>query len=542
MTACFLIRAAALVFALLVGVGAQASTGNTLTSAQWRVDLRYLVGQIEKTHPRPFHSVSQQQFLAQVATLDDKIPSLTNHQIELEFARLVASLREGHSRISLPGLSDPMSDVAEVTPSLDDSLAFHGVPIRLYSFADGLFVVAAAPEFKELIGAHVLSIDGRPASAVLDLLTPFINRDNDMGARLIGPDLAIVPEVLQALGLSDDPRHLALTVDMPGGAHRSVQLESILSSSAPAWDVVSPSLFARRHADQNFWLKYLPQRHVLYAKVNVIQDSPSLTVAGLSRQLDTLSKARPVEKFVLDIRNCHGGDNQKFRALLLGLVRNPRLNGPGRLFVLIDRGTFSAAVNSASDLERLTNVVFVGEPTAGAPSSWGDPKKIVLPNSGLIARISTVYWRDWTPDESRPWIAPDIPVSVSSNDYFHGRDKAMEAVLAFPARPAMNDFLADAVRAGADGRSIFRLYYQWKTDSLLEPTSTRPALQRAGEAFLAKGDYSGAKLSFAINVHDDPSSLDEALRAVRSARGTRPESNELRELEAQLSSAAAAPR
>ena len=82
-----------------------------------------------------------------------------------------------------------------------------------------------------------------------------------------------------------------------------------------------------------------------------------------------------------------GGNNQLFRGLLLALIRETTINQPGKLFVLIDRGTFSAAVGAAADLENLTNSIFIGEPTAGAPSSWGDPKRLTLPNSGLVAEV-----------------------------------------------------------------------------------------------------------------------------------------------------------
>jgi hypothetical protein len=34
------------------------------------------------------------------------------------------------------------------------------------------------------------------------------------------------------------------------------------------------------------------------------------------------------------------------------------------------------------------------------------------------------------PDDARKWIAPRIPVELSSSDYFSNRDPAVEAVLA----------------------------------------------------------------------------------------------------------------
>jgi hypothetical protein len=192
------------------------------------------------------------------------------------------------------------------------------------------------------------------------------------------------------------------------------------------------------------------------------------------------------------------------------------------LFVIIGRATFSAAVNSVGDLERLSNAIFVGEPTAGAPSSWGDPKKIILPNSGLIARISTIYWRDWTSDESRPWIAPDISATVSSDDYFANRDPAMNAVLSFPTQTAFGDVLENLVQAGAGLKSIVRLYYQHKTDAAWAGESTEQAMQRLGTHFLSTKSYGEALLIFKLNLKDYPGSLLAAIQATQQAQASDP--------------------
>ena len=84
-----------------------------------------------------------------------------------------------------------------------------------------------------------------------------------------------------------------------------------------------------------------------------------------ARELDALTKAHPRDRLVIDFRGCRGGDNQKVRALLLELIRNGVVNQPGRLFVIIDRGSFSAAVNAVSDLERLTNSILIAGCRAG---------------------------------------------------------------------------------------------------------------------------------------------------------------------------------
>jgi hypothetical protein len=506
-----------------------------LTDSQWREDLRYLAGQIRKVHPHPFHHVPEAQFDAAVAALDSEIPTLSDHEIEVRLAQLVALLGEGHSRVSLPGLADPMSDVPQVTPSKDPRLAFHRLPVQLSAFTDGLFVVGATDEYRSLIGSQVVQIGDRPAQAALEAVQPVINRDNDMGVRLIGPGLVATPEVLKARRVTGEEARTPVTFRARDGAVTRIDLSPLPAGGAERW-VHAPdarhapgSLYAR-HSSENLWAEYEPGSGTLLVGVNVIKDAPGRSVASIAAGLEALAKAHPPKRFVLDLRDCHGGDNSKFRGLLLAILRNEALNRPGQSFVLINRATFSAAVNSASDMERLANTIFVGEPTAGSPSSWGDPHRVTLPNSGLVARISSIYWRDWTADESRPWIAPDLPAAISSSDYFGGKDPAMAAVLRFAPPADFAGLLAGLVRGGASSDAVLRLYYQHKTDPVWAAATTEPAMQRAGEAFLARKSYDDAFLMFAVNSRDYPGSRLRAAGAVESAMKGDPANGDLQRL------------
>jgi hypothetical protein len=510
-----------------------------LTDAEWREDLRVLVAQIQKVHPHPFHHVAQAQFNAAVSDLDAAIPTLSDHEIEVRFARLVALLGEGHSRVSLPGLRDPMSDVPDITPAKDPSLVFHRLPVQLRQFTDGLFVVGAAPQYRSLIGSQVIKIGERSAQSALEAVQPVINRDNDMGVRLIGPDLVAIPEVLRAVGVTGDEALTPMSFRGPDGKLTEMALPASAGQNTERWLHADDAAHLAgspyvKHAGENVWIDYDPASETLLAGVNVIKDAPGRPVARLAREIDAVAASRPVRRFVIDFRGCHGGDNSKFRALLLTILRNPTINRPGRSFVLIDRATFSAAVNSASDMERLSNAIFVGEPTAGAPSSWGDPRKIALPNSGLIARISSIYWRDWTADESRPWIAPDISVPASSADYFAGKDRVMAQVLSFPQQSGFADVLMNLIRAGAGGDSIQRLYYQRKNDAAWADETTEAAMQGAGAEFLARKAYDDAFVMFVINSRDYPSSFGRSQAAIEAALKADPESEDIKRLAKKL--------
>ena len=94
----------------------------------------------------------------------------------------------------------------------------------------------------------------------------------------------------------------------------------------------------------------------------------------------------------------------------------------------INPGTFSAASNLVTLLERWTPAIFVGEPTGDPPNGYGDPKRTVLPNSGLTVQVSTLYWQVSNPKDKRDAIAPLIPAAPTIASVGAHRDVALEVV------------------------------------------------------------------------------------------------------------------
>jgi len=94
-----------------------------LGTAQWREDLRFMAGEIQRRHKNPYHQVSKRQFEAAVADLDARIPSLQRNEIIVGMMRIAAMVGDGHTRV------DARKDTRFGFPSL---------PLRLYLFDDGL--------------------------------------------------------------------------------------------------------------------------------------------------------------------------------------------------------------------------------------------------------------------------------------------------------------------------------------------------------------------------------------------------------------------
>ena len=132
----------------------------------------------------------------------------------------------------------------------------------------------------------------------------------------------------------------------------------------------------------------------------------------------TAGTAPDVDRVVLDLRQNPGGDNHSYPLLLHALQAYAEAH-PGRLFVLTDRVTFSAASNLATELEQTTDATFVGEPMGGGLNFWDDVRFIDLRNLAVPMRvgISTRYWQKSFPDDPRLTIDPDLPVPVRAADY-----------------------------------------------------------------------------------------------------------------------------
>src|SRR5262249_25086498 len=150
-------------------------------------------------------------------SLAEGVPSLSDEQIYLELQRLTARLGDGHS--NMYAIPSPR-------------LSFLTLPIQLYSFSDGWFLVAASGESaRDLEGCELLRIGGKTMAEIEPILETLVSRDNAMGVRWIGPRMLANFTLLHALGLATEPDRVELTVRAPGGEERKVSVSA--QSAAP---------------------------------------------------------------------------------------------------------------------------------------------------------------------------------------------------------------------------------------------------------------------------------------------------------------------
>jgi hypothetical protein len=392
---------------------------------RWREDLAVLREEMPLRHANLFHRMTRAQFDSALGSIEQQLPLLARHQVIVALQQLCALIGDGHSNVS---------------PWRDSAAAFHELPISLYWFEDGVIVRAAGKEHADLVGARVLAVGGVPIEEAIARVRPLISRDNEMGVTAWTPLLLTMPEVLHSVGLTVDPtranfsfstatgqRTVTLT---PAGLFPMLTGETDLTwkkrdgwvdsndhNQAPLWlsDITN-----------TYWFRYLSETRTLYCQLNAIQQKPddSLRVF-LARALNVADSVR-AERFVLDLRLNGGGNGYWNKDILRSLIKS-RYDERGRLAVIIGRRTWSAAQMLIAEIEKYTNAIFVGEPSSSRGNAFGDSRRIILPNSHVIVRVSTLWHQYWDPRDTRQWITPEISTPLFFRDYAAGLDPALEA-------------------------------------------------------------------------------------------------------------------
>ena len=427
---------------LAASVSAQPAPPKDLTAEQWREDLRFAAGEMRRRHANLYHHVDKATFDRAVADLDARIPSLSRNRIIVGMMRIAALVGDGHTRIE---------------PRKDPAFGFRSLPVKLYWFEDGLFVRAAAPAHAALVGAKVEAIGGVPIADAMARAAELASRENELGPKLYIPIYLGMPDILEALGLSDSGRSARLTLSR-GGRRWTATVET--GEVAPLWPADTDISLAAvegwtdaRKGPLPLWLQAPLDYHrlieltadrALYVQLNMVTDTKEQSLARFGERIRERATASNPRAIILDLRLNQGGNGDLRHPFVRSLIKAE--DADTRLFVLAARGTFSASQFILDDLDRLTDAIFIGEPASSRPTGHGDAFRAAMPNSGINVRTSIKYWQSG--QDMRDWTPIDVAAPLTFADYAAGRDPAMAAALAYAPGPDFSETAIAAAKAG----------------------------------------------------------------------------------------------
>jgi hypothetical protein len=281
-----------------------------------------------------------------------------------------------------------------------------------------------------------------------------------------------------------------------GGVDRSGWTD-MRTGDAPRW---------LRRPGVPYWFDFDMRDSSVFVAYRGVVSLPSPTNQQFWQSVFAATDSLPVSRLVIDLRENFGGNSFYNRQVIRGIVARPRLDQRGRLFAIVGPQTFSAAMNLALDLERWTNVTFVGAPTGNATVFFGDHEQIRLPASGITVNISTLPWYPDDPRDKRSALAPALYTPISSEDYRTGNDPALRAIASTPITTLRRDL--ESALARSDAAAAERLVRAVAADSMFRFRSAEGEVNALGYELLNAGRHADAIAVFAINTRVFPRSAN----------------------------------
>ena len=420
-----------------------------LTSAQIVEDLAFLRTQWAPLD-KSFTAAQRAAFEGFVTGAMARAATSSAKDLVLDVMRAVAIPRNGHTTPMVGRLLDAL-------------------PIRLWWFSDGLYIVSTAQGFDDILGARIENFGNLTADKSLALVAPYIS-GTDQRIRSLSASYLTSPMVLSRIGALAEKGDVPLTLRFPTGEVKTVNLGKVItpdpgdlrepvfygSSALIPDDKDKPGRWVHvldglNHRSPGYgrpapmavrWIG--SSEKVFYVRSNFLHSE------GKDRLADDLFGVLQDEvvpkqpKFVvIDLRLNNGGN---FFEAMLFTQALPKLIPPnGHIFVLVGRATFSAALVTVAMLKRSgpDNVTLIGEPMGDRGYFWAEPDVKILPNSKIPVFYSTkfedfeqgcsgnadCYWPAAVFAHGTISIEPEVEIDVSFADYAAGRDPVLDAAL-----------------------------------------------------------------------------------------------------------------
>ncbi|HEY7993430.1 MAG TPA: hypothetical protein VID24_04435 [Candidatus Eremiobacteraceae bacterium] len=479
---------------------ASAAPVSAVDARGWRADLSYMAKALTTYHKNAFHTVSKSKFDSAVNTLNERIPTLTRFQIIVGLKQVIAMIGDEHTGFGL---------------STGPPTFFHTLPIKVYKYSDGYFIQSAAPQYKSIVGLRITRIGRFSTDEAMARIRTLADASNDWS---FYSDLTFLMrgEALHALGITDADDRATIRVAGPSG-ERDVTILVVAQPLNLGYDLGPPPetdwVDSRQPAgtplylqDQisYYWYRFTPDKTLYIHLKFVLNADHGENLAQFFNRTFTFADTHEVEKLVLDIRNNGGGNNELTPAIVQNVIMHPNLNKEGKFFVIIGRGTASAAQNLTDRLQRDTRAVFVGEPTSEWPNHYGDPQAFVLPFSHIRINISSLFWQDLDPRDHRQWTGPDVAAELSSSDYAHDVDPAMNAI-AHWRDTTLAELLTPLV-AQEDEQKIEAAYAAFFNDPIHKYSQEESQMENMASDLIDEGKPKVALLLLRLNVKTNPTS------------------------------------
>ncbi len=403
------------------------------TATELKKDVDAVKSYLEKKNPNLYWYITKTQLNKKFDSLKTTLTQpITNAEFKYKLACVLASIGDGHMTLKFDG--------AKLYP--EDRAKFDGSkisPIQKFVFKvldNKLYIIENRSEDKLVTaGTEVLAIDNYPASKIIsDLLLSLSSDGYNQTFKEFVLNVMFPEKYMELFGLKDSLSYSLKTND-------GIRLLSLKSS--PSANRLSSSV---QLSNKNY-----SSTKYAYLKVGTFKNAFFDTYDTFFKTL----KQNRTKNLILDLRDNLGGKHESMILLFSYLIDKPtffsqkfdkgnssdlvygsetpvvpnEFKFTGKIYVLINGGTFSAASLIAANLQANTNATFIGTETGGGRNkcTGGTFDGMSLPNTGLLLEFGTQALV--VPQKSNingRGVMPDIPINYNINDIVSKKDLEYE--------------------------------------------------------------------------------------------------------------------
>jgi hypothetical protein len=336
---------------------------------------------------RSFEPAARAAAEARIAALEARQSSLDRAHFRVALMEILALADNGHTRLDL-----------------GDGAHAEQLPVKVFGFSDGIYVMRAMDTSTALLGGRVVAIGGKPIDVVMKRLTA-LRGGTTAWRRRNATQYLTDPELLFGADISPDAEDSVWTVVTSDDKTTTLTLHAVARGThepsvfADRWVSDSPlkgldDRWVTLHPDRSLPVTLLdfsqPFRRVRRAQscAMLIQLKANHDV-GEERIKDFLAATETDMRSdkpcaaILDLRFDDGGNYQNTAAFAEHL---PDLTQPGGpIYLLTGPATFSAGITTVGFVKQAggKRVTILGEPVGDRLQFFSEGNRGCLPNSSL---------------------------------------------------------------------------------------------------------------------------------------------------------------
>jgi hypothetical protein len=150
----------------------------------WKTDIEFLKKELPARHTDFFSIRTQEEFEKELNEIISKLEYLDDEEIIFALQQVIASFGDSHTHVDYSKLFIPKKNL----------------PIKLYWFKKGLYIIETSNANKSLLGKRITAINKYSVSQICDSLKTVFTVDNEAIVKIFVPELIKNKDLLEYFG------------------------------------------------------------------------------------------------------------------------------------------------------------------------------------------------------------------------------------------------------------------------------------------------------------------------------------------------------